>query len=218
MFPPEGIAFLKNLARNNRREWFQPRKEIFETKLKEPMAALVEAINKELFRFAPDYVTDPKKAIYRIYRDTRFSADKSPYKTHIAAVFPRRGLDRQAGAGFYFHVSTKSVGVAAGAYMPGPEQLLAVRTWMAANHEQFRKAARKPLKVMGELQGGTLSRMPKGFDPAHPAGDLIRMKQWLYWKELDLKLATSPKLLQELVACFRASAPVIEILNAPLVR
>ena len=90
-FPPETLKFLRALARNNRREWFQPRKETFETKVKAPMTELVEGINAELLAFAPDHITDPKKAIYRIYRDTRFSADKTPYKTHFAAIFPRRG-------------------------------------------------------------------------------------------------------------------------------
>src|ERR1700739_1604763 len=90
-FPSEAITFLRGLTRNNRREWFQPRKEIFETKVKEPMTRLVESVNAELLKFAPDYINDPKKAIYRIYRDTRFSSDKTPYKTHIAAIFPRRG-------------------------------------------------------------------------------------------------------------------------------
>jgi len=91
-FPPEALTFLRSLKRNNRREWFQPRKEIFETKVKAPIIQLVEAINAELLDFAPEHITDPKKAVYRIYRDTRFSADKTPYKTHIAAIFPDRNL------------------------------------------------------------------------------------------------------------------------------
>jgi uncharacterized protein (TIGR02453 family) len=215
-FPPEAITFFRGLARNNRREWFQPRKETFETKVKESMTRLVESINAELLKFAPDYINDPKKAIYRIYRDTRFSSDKTPYKTHIAAIFPRRGLDRQAGAGFYFHLSLKGVGVAGGAYMPGPEELRAIRTWLAEHHADFRKAAGGPRKLMGELHGESLQRVPKGFDSAHPAADLIKMKQWLYWVELDLKLATSPKLLPEIVKRFRAMAPVVGMLNASL--
>ena len=89
-FSPEALKFLRGLERNNRREWFQPRKEIFDTHLKDRMVELVEAVNAELLRFAPDHITDPKKAIYRIYRDTRFSADKTPYKTHIGAIFPNR--------------------------------------------------------------------------------------------------------------------------------
>jgi uncharacterized protein (TIGR02453 family) len=215
-FSPEALTFLRGLKRNNRREWFQPRKEIFETKLKAPMIQLVEAINAELLRFAPDHITDPKKAVYRIYRDTRFSADKTPYKTHVAAIFPHHGLGKQSSAGFYFHLTEKSVGIAAGSYMPGPDELRSVRTWLADNHAAFRKASRQPQRLIGKLTGSAVTRMPKGFDADHPAEDLIRMKQWLYWVELDVKLATSPRLLPELVKRFRAAAPVIAMLNAPL--
>ena len=216
-FPPEALKFLRGLERNNRREWFQPRKEIFETKLKAPMMELVEAINAELPGFAPEHINDPQKAVYRIYRDTRFSPDKTPYKTHIAAIFPRRGIGKHSSAGFYVHLSPKSVGIAGGAYMPGPEELLAIRTWMAENHAAFRKAARGPEKLMGKLHGDSLTRAPKGFDPAHPAADLIRMKSWLYWIELEAGLAESPKLFTEVMKRFRAVAPVVEMLNAPLV-
>ena len=96
-FPPEGLLFLKSLKRINRREWFQPRKEIFETSLKAPMVALVDAINGDLAKVAPSYVTDVKKAIFRIYRDTRFSHDKTPPArstssriTSTVSVFPPR--------------------------------------------------------------------------------------------------------------------------------
>src|SRR5437016_5646123 len=113
MFPVEALTFLRALARNNDREWFQPRKETYEAKVKAPMLALIESINAELMDFAPEHVTDAKKAFYRIYRDTRFSADKTPYKTHIAAIFPRKGLVKHACAGYYFQVSPKGVGIAA---------------------------------------------------------------------------------------------------------
>jgi len=107
--PAEGVKFLSALARNNRREWFQPRKHIYEERVKAPMAELVTALNSEMMRFAPDYVNEPAKAIYRIYRDTRFSKDKTPYKTHIAAIFPRRGLEKHGGGGLYFSVSAKEI-------------------------------------------------------------------------------------------------------------
>jgi uncharacterized protein (TIGR02453 family) len=216
-FPPETLKFLRGLERNNRREWFQPRKEIFETKVKAPMVDLVEAINAALPGFAPEHINDPKKAVYRIYRDTRFSPDKTPYKTHIAAIFPRRGIGKHSSAGFYVHLSPKSFGIASGAYMPGPEELRAMRNWLAENHAAFRNAARGPEKLMGKLHGDSLARAPKGFDPAHPAADLIRMKSWLYWVELEAKLAESPKLLPEVLKRFRAAAPVVEMLNSPLV-
>ena len=100
--------------------------------------------------------------------------------------------------------------------MPGPDELRAVRTWLAENHAAFRKASRQPQKLLGKLEGSAVTRMPKGFAAGHPAEDLIRMKQWLYWVELDAKLATTPRLLPELVKRFRAAAPVIAMLNAPL--
>ena len=99
-FPQEGIDFFRRLARNNRREWFLPRKAIFEERVKQPMRELVEALDAALARFAPEHVTDPERAIYRFYRDTRFSPDKSPYKDRIAATFPRRGLTRHEGASY----------------------------------------------------------------------------------------------------------------------
>jgi uncharacterized protein (TIGR02453 family) len=217
-FPPEALSFLRTLARNNNRDWFQAHKETFETKLKAPMTELVEILNREFLKFAPDHITDPKKAIYRIYRDTRFSADKTPYKTHIAAVFPRRGLNRHSSAGFYFQISTEGVGIAAGAYMPGPEELFAIRTWLTANYKTFLKASQKAEKVIGPLQGNSLARSPKGFDPAHPAAELVRKKQWFYWTEPNVKLATGPKLPGELLRCFRAVTPVLNLLNTPLLK
>ena len=217
-FPPEAVKFLRGLEKNNRREWFQPRKEIFESKVKAPMIELVEAINAQLPAFAPEHINDPKHSVYRIYRDTRFSPDKTPYKTHIAAIFPRRGMGKHSSAGFYVHLSTKSFGIAAGAYMPGPEELFAIRSWIAENHEALRKAARGPERLMGKLHGDSLTRVPKGFHPEHPASDLIRMKSWLYWVELDTKVAESPKLLSEIMKRFRAVAPVIEMLNAGLAK
>jgi uncharacterized protein (TIGR02453 family) len=218
MFPTETLTFLRGLARNNDREWFNPRKEIYETKLKAPMIAMIEAVNAELMDFAPEHVTDPKKSFYRIYRDTRFSVDKTPYKTHIAAIFPRKGFTKHASAGFYFHVSPKEVGIAAGMYAPGPDELRAVRLFLAENHKSFREAAKVPEKMFGKLEGSTVARVPKGFDAESPASDLLKMKQWLFWKELDPKLATSPKLRAEIVKRFRAAAPVVEMLNSGLKR
>src|SRR5215469_4027027 len=98
-FPSEAITFFRGIERNNNRDWFLPRKPVFEEKVKGPMRQLVEALNAEMKGFAPDYCTDPEQAIYRFYRDTRFSKDKKPYKDHIAAHFRRRGHARHEGAG-----------------------------------------------------------------------------------------------------------------------
>jgi len=218
-FPPEAITFFRGIERHNRREWFLPRKPVFEQHVKAPMVQLVEAVNSALSRFAPTYATDPARAIYRFYRDTRFSKDKSPYKTHIAASFRHRSLACEGGgAGYYFHVSHKEVGIGGGMYMPMPETLRAVRGHLAKNHGEFRKllAARAIQKTFGDMQGDQLSRVPKGFAPDHPAADLLRYKQFLWWIELPPETATSPELYAEIVTRFKAMAPVLEFLNAPL--
>ena len=214
-FPPEALVFLRALARNNRREWFQPRKETFEKQVRGPMLETVEALNEEFSRFAPEYVNDPKKAVFRIYRDTRFSADKTPYKTHVAAVF-RRGGDKLASPALYFAVSAAEVTVAGGVYEPAPEQLLAIRAWLAENHAAFRKVSRGAEKVLGALQGESLQRIPKGFPATHPAADLLKMKRWVYHTTFEAELACSPKLVKEISRRFRAMTPALEMLNVPL--
>ena len=218
-FPPEMVQFFKSLKRNNRRDWFQPRKHLYEQHVKEPMLALVAALNGELLKFAPHHVTDPKKAVYRIYRDTRFSADKTPYKTHAAASFWRRGADHSGGGGFYFSVSHDQIEIAGGLWHPSPETTLLVRNHIAENHADLRKilASKKTRKLVGDLQGDELTRAPKGFDPAHPAVDLIKKKDWLLDITLDSALATTPRLYSELLDRFRAMAPLIDYLNRPLV-
>src|SRR3984957_20503789 len=164
-FPKEGMAFLRALKKHNDREWFTPRKATFEATVRQPMIELVGAIHREMLRFAPDYVGEPAKCVYRIYRDTRFSKDKTPYKTYASALFLRNGFDKYAGsAAYYFAVSPDKIEVAGGVYTPDREVLLEVRQHIAANYKQFRSLLAKPKvkKLLGELQGETLSRIPKG--------------------------------------------------------
>jgi len=217
-FPPEAMTFFRGLRRHNDREWFLPRKQVFLEKVRAPMEALVTALNADLIRYAPEYVTDPDKAIYRFYRDTRFSDDKTPYKDHIAAIFTRRGMTKHRAAGYYFAVSDREVEVAGGLYLPQTEELRAIRQHMAQHHEEFRRivAARKLRNLMGELEGDRLARAPKGFGPEHPAADLLKYKQFLFYRILDPSLATTPRLLDEVATRFRVLAPFIEFLNRPL--
>ncbi|MEO8596194.1 MAG: DUF2461 domain-containing protein [Candidatus Solibacter sp.] len=215
-FPSEGLEFFAKLQRNNRREWFQPRKEIFESTLKQPMRELVSAVNGALKRFAPDYVTEPDKAIYRIYRDTRFSKDKTPYKDHIAASLTKRGI--KVSAGFYFAVSAKEVAIGGGIYMPEKEALAALRHHFAEHHEEFRKivGARAVKQLFGEVQGERLTRNPKGFACDHPAGDLLRLKQCYLYAVLPPEMATTPALSTEIVKHLKVMTPFVEFLNASL--
>jgi uncharacterized protein (TIGR02453 family) len=219
-FPKEGMAFLRALKKNNDREWFAPRKVTFETTVKQPMIELVAALHKEMLRFAPEYVGEPAKCVYRIYRDTRFSKDKTPYKTYASALFLRNGFDKYTGgAAYYFAVSPDHIEVAGGVYTPDRDVLLEVRQHIAENHKHLRAILAKPKvkKLLGDLQGDALSRVPKGFDPEHPAADLIRRKNFLLDVTLDAKLATTPELFKELIARIEAMTPFIEFLNQPLV-
>jgi len=216
--PPAGIEFFRSLARHNKRDWFLPRKHIFEEQVKQPMRELVAAVNAAMMDFAPDYTTDPDKAIYRIYRDTRFSKDKTPYKTHLAANFRWRGSGRHEGAGFYFAISHKEVAIGGGFYMPTPEALLALRNHIADNYEELPKVAgsRTVRRLLGEVQGEQLTRVPKGFAADHPAADWLRFKQYILYVVLEPEIASSPALLREIVQRFRAMTPFIAFLNRAL--
>lgn len=217
-FPPEAPQFFRGLARHNNREWFQARKAIFEEHVKQPMRLLVEALNGELRKFAPAYVTDPEKAIYRIYRDTRFSKDKTPYKDHVAASFHPRSAGSRGDAGFYVAMNHKETAIGGGIYMPQPEALLAIRHHIAEHHRELRRIlkARVVKELLGEMQGEQLSRVPKGFAPQHPAADLLRFKRFILYVELPPELATSPQLFPEVVKRFKAMRPFLEFLTAPL--
>ena len=217
-FPPEALEFFRGLARHNRREWFLPRKALFEEKVKEPMRRLVDALNIALHDFAPEYETDPSKAIFRIYRDVRFSKDKRPYKEQIAATFHRHGHVGHGQGGYYVAISHQVVAVGGGVYMPEPQQLLAIRQSIATRHEEFRRilAARPVRKLLGGLQGQQLSRVPRGFSPEHPAGDLLRYKNYILYQELPSRLATSPALYRTVVERFRVMVPFLQFLTASL--
>lgn len=215
---PQAFTFLRNLARHNDREWFQPRKAEFEELLKEPMLAIVRRITDAMLDFAPNHVRPAEKSLFRIYRDTRFSNDKRPYKTHVAAWWSHQGLQKTSGAGYYFHISAKEVIVAAGAYMPEKEQLSAIRHWLLDNHVTFRKLLQKSAvrKTFSEFEGNALTRPPKGFPPDHPALDLIRCRQWGLATTLPAKTALDRKLAEVIIRHFKIAAPVVDALNTPI--
>ena len=217
-FRPEALTFLRSLARHNDRAWFQPRKAQFEAELREPMLAVVRKITDAMVDFAPNHVRPAEKSVFSIYRDTRFSADKRPYKTHVAAWWSYQGFEKTSGAGYYFHVSPKEVIVAAGSYMPDKDQLAAIRRWLLDHHEEFRKLLRSPKvrKLYDEFEGNPLVRPPKGFPCEHPGMDLIRCRQWGLAAELPAKAALKKDFADVVIRYFKVAAPVVDALNTPL--
>ena len=218
--PRETLVFLRALKRNNRREWFQPRKEQFEADVRAPMLAVVEQLAGDMRSFAPEIVVDPKTAMYRIYRDTRFSDNKTPYKTHVAAVFPWRGLPKHEGAGLYFHVSPDEVWIGGGMYAPQTPQLHAVREHIAANAGRLRAIVESPgfRRQVGQLEGERLQRVPRGFPRDHRAAEYLKYRQFLAGRDLPPAFACSPKFYATIVAVFRQVAPLARFLNEPLAR
>jgi uncharacterized protein (TIGR02453 family) len=216
-FTPGALAFLRALKRNNRREWFKPRKEKYETLLRDPMIALVERLAADFRTFAPDLVASPKTSLYRIYRDTRFSEDKAPYKTHVAAVFPHRALPKNRSAALYFHVSTDEVWIGGGLYSPDTSQLQTLREHIAANHRRLRAIVESPgfRRTAGGLEGEQLQRVPRGFPKDHEAAVFLKHRQFLAAVEHPASLATSPRLYAEVVRVFKQAAPLVRFLNEP---
>ncbi|MGA2808289.1 MAG: DUF2461 domain-containing protein [Terracidiphilus sp.] len=215
---PEGLKFLRGLARNNDREWFTPRKAVFEAELKEPMLAIIRKVTDAMTTFAPSFVRPAEKSLFRIYRDTRFSNNKLPYKTHVAAWWSHQGLEKTSGAGYYFHISAKEVVIAAGAYMPEKDQLAAIRHWLLENHAAFRKVLQTAAirRTFREFEGNSLTRPPKGFPCEHPALDLIRCRQWGLSTTLPSAEALETDFAGTLIRHFKLAAPVVDALNTPI--
>ena len=217
-FEPEALKFLRALKRNNRREWFQPRKEQYERDVRAPMQAIVEQLAIDMRGFAPEVVVDPKKAIFRIYRDTRFGDDKTPYKTTIAACFGGRGLPRWEGAGLYFQLSHADVWIGGGMYQPPTPLLQKVREHILDNHRQLRSIVESAgfKRVVGKLDGERLQRVPRGFDPEHPAAEFLRHRQFLAGRELPPTISSSARFYPTLIETFKIIVPVVRFLNEPL--
>ena len=223
VFPQESIKFLRGLKRNNDRIWFDARKPIFERELKAPMLALIEQINHAFASFAPHHVRPPQKAMMRIYRDIRFSPNKQPYKTNVAAWWARAGLEKTSGGGYYFELNPTSITIAAGVYMPEREQLFAIRQYLSAeggnHHAKLRGllADKKLTSVLTPFDGLKLTRAPKGFSPEDAALDLLLHRQWGVSATLPAEEALKPALLKQIVSRFERATPLVELLNTPLV-
>ncbi len=183
------------------------------------MLALVTHLTEAMMEFAPAHVRPPEKSLMRIYRDIRFSADKRPYKTHIAAWWTRDGLPKTSGAGFYIHISGKEIHIAAGVYMPPKEQLRKLRLFLLDRHEEVRHVFGRPslTKLLAAEPGMPLSRVPKGFPKDHPAQDLVRQQQWGVFASLPAEAALSANFAADLTSYFRAASPLVTLLNTPLI-
>lgn len=219
-FTPELFTFLRELRRNNRRDWLATHKERYERVARAPMLDFIEAVGPKLSSISRHLVADPRPtggSFFRIYRDTRFSADKSPYKTHVAAQF-RHDAGRDVHApGFYLHLEPGEVFGGGGIWRPDPAALKRVRGLIAARPDAWKRAVGgKAFRTLCQLGGESLARAPKGFDPDHPLIDVLKRKDFIVTTAFDEELVCSPELLERFVAACRAAAPLLALLTEAL--
>jgi uncharacterized protein (TIGR02453 family) len=210
VIPPSVFAFLRDLKRNNNREWFNANKERYQAEMRDPLLAFIAGFAPELARIGKHLVADPSPvggSLFRIYRDTRFARDKSPYKTAAGIYFGRsEGRDSPA-PGFYLHVEPGDVFMGAGIWRPEPDVLKQVRDAIVAQPARWKR-------VRGELDAGeTLSRPPRGYDAEHPLVEDLKRKQFIVSHAFGEKDASKPGFSARYGAACRGAVPLIKFLT-----
>jgi uncharacterized protein (TIGR02453 family) len=224
-FRPAALQFLKQLARNNRREWFEAHRASYESEVREPMKALVEEMDVRLASFAAEITGDPRRSVFRIHRDVRFSRDKSPYKTHVACWLYHhdagKGVGGEAGggAGFYFHLEPGQSQIGAGIWMPPRPTLAKIREALTEDARGFERIVMAPAfrRRFGALDTeGMLTRIPRGFRADHPAAEWLRFPSFTVGRSLGDRETFSPRLPATLERGFTALTPFVRWLNTAL--
>ena len=216
-FSPEAIQFLVDLAANNERPWFQARKSDYERLLKEPLEALCADVAGEFAKRGVPLQSDPKRSPFRIYRDVRFSKDKSPYKTHVAANFPWRGDgadDAPTWGGGYFHLQPGEVYLGGGMWHPEPAWLAAWRDAVDRDPGRVHDAIDDPhfVKRFKDVHGDSFKRTPTGYEANHPEAALLKLKDVTFGLRLADAEVHSPKLPATIATAFADAVSVFRLL------
>lgn len=217
-FSAATLRFLRGLKRHNERPWFEAHRAEYEAVVKAPMRELIEEMDVRLARFAPEIIGDPKRSMFRIYRDIRFSADKSPYKTHASCWFYHRdgsrAVGREAtggGAGFYFQIAPGDSFIGGGMWMPPRDALVKLRDAIAEDPKGFAKVAGDRLD-----EEAMLRRVPRGFAPDHPAARWLKFQSFVTGRSLTDAQALSARLPVLLETEFRRMVPLVRWINGVL--
>jgi uncharacterized protein (TIGR02453 family) len=216
MFSNATLDFLDELAANNHRTWFEANKPRYESLVREPALAFIEAMAPQLARFAPHFRAEPRKvggSLMRVFRDTRFARDKRPYKTNIGIQF-RHELGKDVHApGYYVHIATDGCFFGVGCWHPEPEALGRIREMVAAEPDRW-FAARDERKFTAKfvLTGDSLSRPPRGYAADHPAGEDLKRKDFIALAPLGFDEIVGSELVKRAGACFSASTPFMKFL------
>ena len=212
-FRPDAIQFLADLAANNERAWFQPRKGDYERLLKEPLEALCVALAERFISTGLPLSADPSRSPFRIYRDVRFSKDKSPYKTNIGAAFRWTG-EGEGDPGGYFHLEPGEAFVGGGMWHPEKPSLDAFRRLLDADPGRVHAIIDDPVFVstFGRLNGDRLSRVPQGYRADHPEAELLKLKDMTFGHRLSDADVYSADLPDRLIDSLARAVPVMRML------
>jgi len=212
-FPGEAFAFLKKLKRNNNRTWFQAHKTEYEEYVRFPMKCLVAALAQRMADHAPEFEFNPRTSIFRVYRDVRFSKNKDPYKTNVAASFAMRGgtLSATEMPGLYVGIEPGEIFVGGGLYMPTGEQIKAIRRSIAEEPEGYLTIIRdrRFTRRFGEVMGDRLQRAPLGYGADHPMIEHLRLKQYYIGVEPDERQCRSRRFADTVAAIFTDAIPFV---------
>lgn len=217
-FTPELFEFLRRLEQNNDREWFSDHKERYIDVVREPLLHFISDFGPRLSQISSQFVADPRPqggSMFRIYRDTRFSKDKTPYKTAATARFPHRRGKNVHTPGFYLHLGLDGVFAGSGIWRPDSASLAGIRTAIVERPQDWKRViSGKPFKD-GRLRlgGESLKRPPRGFDPDHPFIEDLKRKDFVAYFPFDEKTACSPDFLGLYVRACRSSAPFVRFLT-----
>ncbi len=211
-FRPQALDFLRALKQHNRRDWFKPRKAIYEDEVRWPMQCLIAEVGRQLARRGLPLRGDPERGLFRIYRDTRFTKDKRPYKTHIGAVLSRTGSRRDLGV-VYIHVEPGASFLGAGFWKPGPAFLRRWRQRMLQENETFLELVRHLQAHDLTLETDTmLKRMPRGFEEAadSPVAPYLRWHSFLVSRDVSDEALLRRDFTQTVVQFAETVLPLLE--------
>jgi uncharacterized protein (TIGR02453 family) len=219
-FSDRSFRFLRALARNNNRDWFQAHKPDYETHLREPFRRLLQDLQPDLATISGQYRADPRPvggSLFRIHRDTRFANDKTPYKTHAGArLFHVRHREVDSPS-FYVHVQPGHCFVGAGIWHPEPDTRRRIRQFITDNPEAWRKAVHSPaFRRRFELGGELLQRIPRGFPADHPLAEDLRRQSFVGSTPLADETVLGPGLRRSISSALAGLAPLVDYLCASL--
>lgn len=209
---PALTAFLAGLAQDNRRDWFEAHRPEYQA-LRDQFTDFVGQVIERTADFDERVRwKDPRECLFRIYRDVRFSADKSPYKTTFSAYISEQNR-RGAPPGYYLEVDEKGVLLAAaGIWLPPADVLARLRASLAEHPERFERVLRSRgfRKMFGELQGDRLTRPPRGYTAETPLIEHIKRKSYIVWRETDARQVTHDDALAYVVESYRTARPLVD--------